>query len=206
MTVIQYNPSDTMRQARTQYFDANKFGDNGGYDDVWVDFKLGPIPFPIPNAPARVRAVKVHDMHHILTGYDTNLRGEIEISAWEIGAGCKDFTAAWVLNLSGLGIWWLWPRRIFSAFVRGLRSQSLYGRELDALLEQTVSATREQMHVPPGPSPLKLSDFLLFALSVLAGTAIGLIFLCFTLPLLPVGLWMQWKKKQHDNSVATSAK
>lgn len=28
--------------------------------------------------------------------------GEFEISAWEIGAGCGDFHAAWVLNLSGM--------------------------------------------------------------------------------------------------------
>ncbi len=201
MTVIQYNPDETMRQARAEYFEANKFGVNGGYDDLWVDFKLGPIPFPIPNAPSRVRAVKVHDMHHILTGYDTNLRGEIEISAWEVGAGCKSFGAAWVLNLSGMGIWWLWPKRIFEAFVRGLRSESLYGRELDTLLDQTVAQTRAQMHVPPGRSPIKFSDLLLFKLSVIAGTLVGLGFLCIALPLLPVGLVMQWRKRQHDASL-----
>lgn len=206
MTVIQYNPSDSMRTARAQYFSANAFGDNGGYDEAWVDFMLGPVPFPFPNAPSRVRAVKVHDMHHILTGYDTDLRGEVEISAWEIGAGCKDFTAAWVLNLSALGIWWLWPTRVFSAFVRGRRSESLYGKELDTLLEQTVDQTRTQMHVPNGQSKSTLSDVLLFASSVAAGTAVGLGFLCLAVPALPYGLYLRSKKKAHDAQSLASAK
>ncbi|AUX38490.1 uncharacterized protein SOCE836_107340 [Sorangium cellulosum] len=33
-------------------------------------------------------------MHHVPTGYDTSTTGEFEISAWELGAGCKDLIAA----------------------------------------------------------------------------------------------------------------
>ena len=76
-----------MRDSRRTYFEKNAFGVDGGYEDAWVDFKLGPIPFPFPNSAPRVRAVKFHDLHHVLTGYDTNFTGEVEISAWEIGAG-----------------------------------------------------------------------------------------------------------------------
>ena len=91
-----------MREARALYFDINHFGDSDGYDDKWVDFKLGPMPMPFPNTPARVRAVRFHDLHHVLTGYDTNTIGEFEISAWEIAAGCKGYVAAWQLNLGGM--------------------------------------------------------------------------------------------------------
>ena len=78
----------TLRDARRIYFHANGFGEEGGYDDAWVDFKLGPIPMPFPNPPARVRAVKYHDLHHVLTDYDTDTIGEFEIAAWEVAAGC----------------------------------------------------------------------------------------------------------------------
>jgi NADPH:quinone reductase-like Zn-dependent oxidoreductase len=32
--------------------------------------------------------VKLHDIHHVLTGYDTTWRGKAEIGAWEIASGC----------------------------------------------------------------------------------------------------------------------
>src|SRR5262249_54266001 len=97
-----YDPSLTLRAARAAFFEANGFGADGGYSAKWVDFKLGPIPMAFPNTASRVRAVRYHDLHHVLTGYATDLRGEFEISAWELGAGCKDFWMAWQLNLAGL--------------------------------------------------------------------------------------------------------
>src|SRR5688572_7376869 len=102
MDRVHYAETESMSDARAAYFKANGFGADGGYSDAWVDFKLGPVPFPFPNTKARVRAVRYHDLHHVLTGYGTDILGEFEISAWEIGAGCKDFVAAWQLNLGGM--------------------------------------------------------------------------------------------------------
>ena len=87
-----YDPGLTMSEARRSYFVANGFAEDGGYSDKWVDFKLGPIPFPFPNSPARVKAVRYHYLHHVITGYRTDFVGELEISGWEIGAGCKSMT------------------------------------------------------------------------------------------------------------------
>ena len=84
----------TMRSARDLYFQVNDFGADGGYADTWVDFKIGPVPLPFPNTAGRIAAVKFHDLHHVLTGYETNASGEFEISAWEIGAGCRVAAAA----------------------------------------------------------------------------------------------------------------
>jgi hypothetical protein len=102
MAIIEYPPSESVRSARARYFEANQFGADGGYGDAWVDVEFGPITVPIPNTPARVRAVGYHDLHHIVTGYDTNFVGEAEISAWELGAGCEDFVAAYVLNTGAM--------------------------------------------------------------------------------------------------------
>jgi hypothetical protein len=94
MTAYFAASDDTLAHARDDYFRVNGFGANGGYDDAWVDFKLGPIPMPFPNTPSRKRAVRFHDLHHALTGYATDVRGEFEISAWEIGSGCAEYDDA----------------------------------------------------------------------------------------------------------------
>lgn len=172
----QYPPSLTLRAARDLYFAVNGFGADGGYGSPWVDFKLGPLPMPFPNTAGRVRAVRFHDLHHIVTGYATDTLGEFEISAWELGAGCKDFYAAWQLNLSGLaGGMAVSPRRIFRAFVRGRRTESLYGGDLEALLDRTVGEVRAACGVD-APAEARLADYPLFAAAWAVGIVVGLVF------------------------------
>jgi hypothetical protein len=205
--ITTYEPTMTMRDARARYFDANGFGPNGGYDDAWVDFSLGPIPFPFPQTAGRVRAVRYHDLHHILTDYDTNFVGELEISAWEIGAGCKDFVAAWQLNLSGMaGGLFLAPRRTFAAFVRGRRSRSLYGEDFEPLLDAEVGATRREF-VAPEPGPATAADVALFAAACAVGLVLGLAFFAVALPLAPFGLLTSaWLKAKRAKAAAPSAR
>ncbi|XXY44570.1 hypothetical protein WME91_31665 [Sorangium sp. So ce269] len=189
MALVHYDESLTMREARTIYFEVNRFGADGGYGDAWVDFKLGPLPVPFPNTRARVRAVRYHDLHHVLTGYDTSTIGEFEISAWELGAGCKDFTAAWQLNLGGLFAGLLSaPRRTARAFLRGRRSESLYGRPFEALLDRTVGELRREMRVDSPPSSPAATDVLWLALASLAGLAVAVIGFAAVLVVAPIGI------------------
>jgi hypothetical protein len=142
-----YDDSLSLRDAVAAYFAANHFGADGGYGDKWVKLKLGPLSGFMPNTSARVAAVRFHDLHHLVTGYQTDWRGEFEISAWELAAGCGRFHAAWWLNLGGMNAGLLvCPRRTLSAFLLGRRCRSLYGKTYGAaLLSQTVRATREAM-------------------------------------------------------------
>jgi len=179
----------SLRDARRIYFEANGFGDDGGYGEKWVDFKLGRVPFPIPNSPSRVRAVRFHDLHHVLTGYDTNLIGEFEISAWEVAAGCKTFAAAWALNLSGMVAGALVaPRRTFRAFVRGRRSSTLYGELFEPLLEMTVQEAREKYLGRGVEPPSGIAEAASFALALVAGLIVSLVMLAIVVPLVPFGL------------------
>jgi hypothetical protein len=205
MAKTTYDPASTMRAARASYFEVNAFGADGGYADAWVDFKIGPIPFPFPNTRARVRALGYHDLHHILTGYETNATGEFEISAWELGAGCKDFFAAWQLNLGGLAAGLVSsPRRTVRAFFRGRASESLYGQPLDALLDRTVADVRARFVDQRSPR-VTLADVLrLVALSI-AGAASAVVFIAITLPLLPVGLGvLALRSMRRSRDAATS--
>lgn len=189
MVAVSYAPEMTMREARQKYFRENGFGEDGGYGDTWVDFKLGPVPFPFPNLPARVRALQFHDLHHVLTGYDTNTTGEFEISAWELGAGCKDFAAAWFLNLGGLaGGAFVAPRRTFRAFVRGRQTESLYGRDMGGMLKSTVAEMRRETRADAPVEPARASDYAAFAGAALTGLVFGTLFLCVGALLAPVAL------------------
>ena len=85
--MAEYDPHLTLRDARQRYFERGGFG-NGGYWDRWVRLKAGPLVIRFPNTQARLRAVKLHDLHHVLTEYDTSWSGEAEIGAWEIATGC----------------------------------------------------------------------------------------------------------------------
>jgi hypothetical protein len=206
MTMLTYPDDMTMRAARDRYFEVNAFGADGGYGDAWVDFKIGPLPLPFPNTAGRIAAVKFHDLHHVLTGYATNATGEFEISAWEIGAGCKGFVAAWVLNLGGLVAGLLAsPRRIFAAFVHGRRSRTLYAEAFEPLLDETVGALRARhVGVAGDDAGATIGDALLFACAAAAGLVVGLTLMVLVLPLVPVGLAMSWVRRRQGASKVTA--
>lgn len=142
-----FDPSLSVREARALYFAENGFGD-GGYDDRFVVLRAFGVPvLAFPNTQQRVRSVRIHDVHHVLTGYATSWRGEAEIGAWELASGCRDHLAAWVLNLGaalvGLAIA---PRAVLRAFRRGRATRNLYDREWnDALLDPSVGELRQEL-------------------------------------------------------------
>ena len=160
-----YQAERTIRENRKAYFEANDFGD-GGYEEKWVTLKkLGPIKLGFPNSPARVRAVRLHDIHHVALGYGTDWTGEAEIGAFELGAGCGKYYAAWILNGGALlyGVW-IAPRAVFRAFVRGRRAESLYGGEWqESLLDENTGALRKKLKVDGGPKAATVIDALAFA-------------------------------------------
>jgi hypothetical protein len=201
--LVAYPEALPLRDARRIYFDANNFGPDGGYASKWVDFKLGKVPFPVPNPPARVRAVRFHDLHHVLTGYDTSTIGEFEISAWEIAAGCKDFAAAWALNLSGMfaGMF-VAPGRIFRAFVRGRRSRTFYGETFEPLLELTVADARAR-YVAEERVDASATDVIVFTGALVAGAVVGIAMIVVCVPLAPIGLVMLGfakRKREREGS------
>ena len=113
--------------ARAAYFAANGFDDTQ-YGDPWLVLRVKGIPIgAIPNTKARQAALPLHDLHHVATGYQTTWRGESEIAAWELAAGCGKFYAAWILNLGAFALGLvIAPRRTLRAFARGRRSTTLY--------------------------------------------------------------------------------
>lgn len=177
----------TLRDGRAAYFEANRFGADGGYGLKWAPVKVGPVPLLIPNGPARVRALRLHDLNHVLTGYPTDFLGETEIGCWEIAGGCGAFPVAWSINLAVMVLGSPFSlRRSLRAFARGRRTRNLYHHRFDeALLERSVDEVRTELGLEaPVPSP-EPGDVVRFAGWYLVGL------LQFALPgALLVGAWL----------------
>ena len=89
------------------------------------------------------------------TGYGTDLRGEGEISAWELRRGIRPlgfYVGSIVLSGALLGLL-IAPVRTIRAWRRSGRTPSLFGmhdRSYDELLTLTVGELRELLAIRPG--------------------------------------------------------
>ena len=176
-----YDNALKVKAALQLYFSKYHFED-GGYNLKWFKIKIGAFYIPLPNTKARVEAVKIHDIHHIITEYKADWQGEVEISAWEIAAGCGSYYVAWLLNASSffLGIF-LFPQLLFKAFMRGRKTKrSLYKNVAydEILLNKSVGELRESIEPDVEPANTRL-DLLLFALCVLLSLLGGFLFFYF---------------------------
>ena len=179
-----YDDNQKIKDALQVYFSKYHFAD-GGYNLKWFKIKLGPFYLPVPNTKSRIAAVKLHDIHHILTGYTAFFKGETEIGAWEIAAGCGKYKIAWFLNFSSFlyGIF-LYPRGLYKAFMRGRRAATTlyYGTPYDeALLNTTVYDLKQKLGIDSKLNN-KVGDILLFYSYVTAIAGIP-IFICIILVL-----------------------
>jgi len=171
-----YEDAQSMFDARQRYFASNGF--DGTYSERWVKLKAGPIALYFPNAPGRVRAVKLHDLHHIATGYNTTWAGEAEIGAWEIAGGCGRFVWAWALNLPAIALGLaIAPRAVVHAFVRGRHSRNLYhaeGEFREALLRRSVGDVRHSLELDQTIPPMRSADVLALVMWATASLAFSL--------------------------------
>jgi hypothetical protein len=140
---------------------------DGGESQTWFRISVGPLRIPLPNPPARRRAVFFHDANHVLTGYNTGFSdGEMVIAGFEIGAGCGRFWIAWCINLVmfafGLVVR---PRDVFRAFVDGLDTISIYGQTSErlALTRQSVRDVRAALGLDRAGRPPTARDRISFA-------------------------------------------
>jgi hypothetical protein len=148
------SPRVSVRAGRDAYFAANGF-DVVAYGAATYEVDLVEVTgevWTFPNTPARRRAVARHDLHHVATGYGTDVLGEAEIGAWELVAGCNSLFLWWI-NLSAVGVGLLLgPGRTLRAALRAAGQRTLYRDPLayESLLEMSVPELRARLRMPPG--------------------------------------------------------
>ena len=113
--------------------------------------------FPMTGFRAGIAA---HDIHHMITGYETNWGGECELAGWELASGgCGPYPIFWLdrLGFFAIGLVTL-PLRTLRAFRSGLGRRNLYGldpaRVLSMPLEEVEAiATRCTLQEPLDEGP-----------------------------------------------------
>ncbi len=127
---------------------------DGGQSDSSVKVEMtAKIHLYIPNFDARRKAVLKHDVHHLVTGYPSTLKGEAEIAAWEIGSGCANYWAALVINSQGMLMGLImFPLATYKAYLKGQRTTNLYK-------DRFSEAEFLNMEIEDLQKALKLADY-----------------------------------------------
>jgi hypothetical protein len=165
--------TQTLREAAAAHLsDMKDAGVDADADARWVWIKIGPIPFAYPNTKGRKRIVVAHDLHHLLSGYGTDLIGEAELGAWELGTGIRDRSAVrYEIRVLGFMLP-RFPGRLRAAFVRGRHCQNLIGRNLDdATFARTVADLRRELgldHPAPEATAEDLREWRRWAVKAIA--------------------------------------
>jgi len=173
-----YSNDLKIKDALQLYFSKYHFA-NGGYNLKWFKIKIGFIYIPLPNTKDRIAAVKIHDIHHLITEYEANLQGEAEIAGWEIASGCGKYYVAWILNFASFfyGMFFF-PMLMFHAFMRGRKCKTNFYHNIvydEILLNKTVGELK-QMAEPNAVEKNSVKDHLLFAGCCLFSLLMGFIF------------------------------
>jgi hypothetical protein len=144
-----------VQDARDAYLEENGFtADAYGEPWTWASF-LG-VRFALPNTAKHRWGIMLHDLHHVATGFGTDLAGEGEISVWELAAGgfaglraLGPYVGSIVMSGALLGVV-LAPRRAFHAWRAARGAHALFAIETnyDELLAMNVGALRDTMGVP----------------------------------------------------------
>lgn len=144
-------PAMNVDRALDVYLTRNGFS-RAAYDDRWTPASLLGVRFAVPNTANHRWTIMRHDLHHVVTGYKTDLAGEAEISCWELAAGLDHiglYTRGIVRSLAGYGMA-RHPIRAARAY-RASARKSLYQDTIpyERALAMTVGALREALGVPP---------------------------------------------------------
>lgn len=138
---------ESVREGLARYHAANGFDGDAMSAEMLQMYVFG-RRLDMPNPEFQRPLLARHDLHHVLTGYGTDLRGEAEMGAWEIGAGPGHWFV-WANNVMALFLGVLAPIRTARAFFRGLRARSLYKDDTpyEQLLEMSIPELRKKLRI-----------------------------------------------------------
>lgn len=111
--------------------------------------RIGILTLPFPNPKPRREIVHLHDVNHILSGYDTSWIGEGEVSAWELATGFPwhcwigyfyspiTLVIGFILN----------PTRVIKAFARGRQQKNACYAQISKqeLFDSTVGDLKRRL-------------------------------------------------------------
>lgn len=156
--------SRSVEEALAAFYQRQGLPADGGTSASGWRIALSRAWVPVPNFSWRKKALPLHDLHHVVTGYACSPIGEFEMAAWEFAAGRYPHAGAtaFCLPLVGIGAI-IAPRRTLAAFVRGRASRTLYPRPLTPALLRTGIRELKRSLVPDTEPRAGAGDLVAFA-------------------------------------------
>lgn len=145
----QLSPQTPVDEALECYLRENNFKKEN-YSAPTFQVKLFGRMWTFPNHPYRQQVIPLHDLHHVATGYGTDLAGEGEIGAWELRGGCNTLFLV-VINLLAVFFgFFVAPRRILKALKAAAGQRTLYalGDPYDSYLKLSLEEIRTRLGLP----------------------------------------------------------
>lgn len=136
---------ETVKSARDRYLSRNNMSLDS-YTEKGFPIYFGKFTIHIPNPGL----LHLHDLHHVVTGYETGFIGEAEVSAFELRAGCKHIKILALCIGAILIGFFISPKRILKAWKSAKHATALYRTKItyDALLEMKVVDLRKKLGIP----------------------------------------------------------
>jgi hypothetical protein len=141
-----------VRDARDAYLAENGFTVLA-YEQPTTEGSFLGLKIAVPNPPAHRRAIRLHDLLHVATGFGTDHAGEGEISAWQARRGLRGtgaYVTAIVMANALLGLVFA-PRRTIAASRSAPSGRSIFtaALEYEQLLDLSVGELRDMLAIPP---------------------------------------------------------
>ena len=116
------------------------------YRGNWIKYSLWGHMVPLIPIYGFKKSFMHHDVHHLLSGYETDWRGELEIAGWELASGgCGWYVFYWLDRVIFMTVGLLLcPIRTARAFRRGLRHRNTFGLDPEDVLPPRSTPERSQ--------------------------------------------------------------
>lgn len=143
LDALRAMPEGTLGHAFAKYFD---------------DHKIAPFesPYEVRNDVDYIvkRYRETHDLVHVLTGYDTDALGEMELQAFALGnlqlrTSVLILSFAALLRPHGLPPMWRYAAKLRRAFERGRRSRNIVEHEYEQCFSMTLDEARRALGIAP---------------------------------------------------------
>ena len=76
--------ADSVGARLERFYATHDYGEDGGAGRRVAFLHLGRVKIPFPNGRQRRAFLYLHDVNHLVTGFDTGWRGEACLAAWEL--------------------------------------------------------------------------------------------------------------------------
>ena len=130
-----------------------------GIHEDWIGPKFGEgyiKLFPLYILPKAFRDwLKIHDAHHLITGFETNFRGEVEIAAWVLARNGLNFGSkprrlpflviGDTLFLALIGLFFM-SKTVLRAFNKGKNEYSLHCLNPDRVLQMEFETAKRYVN------------------------------------------------------------